>query len=41
VVSNTAGITGGVRLWEAYLDELFRDDPMAQMPLPGKRPRRP
>ena len=26
VVSNTAGITGGVRLWEPELDELFRDD---------------
>jgi len=32
VVSNTAGITGGVRLWEADLDELFRDESMAQMP---------
>jgi polyphosphate glucokinase len=29
-VSNTAGITGGVRLWEPSLDELFRDEPMAQ-----------
>jgi polyphosphate glucokinase len=29
-VSNTAGITGGVRLWEHSLDELFRDEPMAQ-----------
>ena len=31
VVSNTAGITGGVRLWEAELDEFFRGEPMAQM----------
>ena len=30
VVSNTAGITGGIRLWEPELDELFRDVPMAQ-----------
>ena len=30
IVSNTAGITGGVRLWEPDLDELFRDEPMAQ-----------
>ena len=29
-VSNTAGITGGVRLWEHSLDELFRNEPMAQ-----------
>lgn len=40
VVSNTAGITGGVRLWETDLDELFCDEPMAQMPPPGTRPRR-
>jgi len=26
VVSNTAGLTGGLRLWEPDLDELFRDD---------------
>jgi polyphosphate glucokinase len=31
VVSNTAGITGGVRLWEAELDDFFRGEPMAQM----------
>jgi polyphosphate glucokinase len=31
VVSNTAGITGGVRLWEADLDELFEGVAMAQM----------
>lgn len=30
IVSNTAGITGGVRLWESSLDELFRDEPHAQ-----------
>jgi polyphosphate glucokinase len=29
-VSNTAGITGGVRLWESSLDDLFRDEPLAQ-----------
>lgn len=30
VVSNTAGITGGVRLWEPELDEWFAAEPMAQ-----------
>lgn len=30
IVSNTAGITGGIRLWEPELDELFRDVRMAQ-----------
>jgi polyphosphate glucokinase len=30
VVSNTAGITGGVRLWEPQLDELFASEPMAR-----------
>lgn len=30
VVSNTAGITGGVRLWEPELDEWFALMPMAQ-----------
>jgi polyphosphate glucokinase len=30
-VSNTAGITGGVRLWEPQLDDLFGSEPMAQM----------
>jgi polyphosphate glucokinase len=34
IVSNTAGITGGVRLWEHSLDELFRDEPMAQETAP-------
>ena len=32
IVSNTAGITGGIRLWEPELDELFRGVPMAQAP---------
>jgi polyphosphate glucokinase len=32
VVSNTAGITGGVRLWEPALDELFRNEALAQEP---------
>ena len=27
IVSNTAGITGGIRLWEPELDELFRGEP--------------
>jgi len=30
IVSNTAGITGGIRLWEPELDELFCGEPMAQ-----------
>jgi polyphosphate glucokinase len=30
VVSNTAGITGGVRLWEPELDELFAGEPHAR-----------
>jgi polyphosphate glucokinase len=30
IVSNTAGITGGIRLWEPELDELFRGESMAQ-----------
>jgi polyphosphate glucokinase len=30
LVSNTAGITGGVRLWEPELDALFRGVPAAQ-----------
>ena len=30
IVSNTAGITGGIRLWEAELDGLFRGVAMAQ-----------
>jgi polyphosphate glucokinase len=31
IVSNTAGITGGIRLWEPELDEYFRSEPMAQV----------
>lgn len=30
IVSNTAGITGGVRLWEPALDELFDEQPLAR-----------
>jgi polyphosphate glucokinase len=30
IVSNTAGITGGIRLWEPELDELFQGVAMAQ-----------
>lgn len=30
VVSNTAGVSGGVQLWEPELDELFKDLPNAQ-----------
>jgi polyphosphate glucokinase len=30
IVSNTAGITGGIRLWEPELDELFRGSPGAE-----------
>lgn len=30
IVSNTAGVTGGVRLWEPELDELFEGEPNAQ-----------
>jgi polyphosphate glucokinase len=30
IVSNAAGVTGGVRLWEAELDELFDGEPNAQ-----------
>jgi polyphosphate glucokinase len=29
IVSNAAGITGGVRLWEPVLDDLFAGVPMA------------
>jgi polyphosphate glucokinase len=31
IVSNLAGITGGIRLWEPELDELFEGEPMAQV----------
>jgi polyphosphate glucokinase len=30
IVSNAAGVTGGVRLWEPELDELFEGEPNAQ-----------
>jgi polyphosphate glucokinase len=30
IVSNAAGVTGGVRLWEPDLDELFEGEPNAQ-----------
>jgi len=30
IVSNTAGITGGIRLWDTELDEFFRGEPKAQ-----------
>jgi polyphosphate glucokinase len=30
IVSNTAGITGGIRLWEPELDELFPAEPAGQ-----------
>lgn len=32
IVSNSAGVTGGVRLWEADCDSLFADEPHAQWP---------
>ncbi len=32
IVSNSAGVTGGVRLWEPELDELFAGEPNAQWP---------
>jgi polyphosphate glucokinase len=38
VVSNTAGITGGIRLWEPELDALFRGVSMAQMPHNPRQP---
>ena len=38
IVSNTAGITGGIRLWEPELDELFRDEPMAQAQHDARQP---
>jgi len=37
-VSNTAGVTGGVRLWEAELDELFVGEPNAQRRGKWERP---
>jgi polyphosphate glucokinase len=38
IVSNTAGITGGIRLWEPELDELFRGVPMAQAHATARQP---
>lgn len=38
IVSNTAGITGGIRLWEPELDELFRDVPNAHAREPERVP---
>jgi polyphosphate glucokinase len=35
IVSNAAGVTGGVRLWEPYLDELFAAEPNAQWRQPS------
>jgi polyphosphate glucokinase len=32
IVSNTAGLTGGLRLWEPDLDELFRSETNVQAP---------
>jgi polyphosphate glucokinase len=37
IVSNTAGITGGIRLWEAELDELFQGVAMAQVREPARQ----
>ena len=37
IVSNTAGITGGIRLWDAELDELFQGVAMAQASEPVRR----
>jgi polyphosphate glucokinase len=34
IVSNAAGVTGGVRLWEPELDELFEGEPNAQRRAP-------
>lgn len=38
VVDNAAGITGGVRLWEPELDELFHAEPHAHVSAQGDRP---
>jgi polyphosphate glucokinase len=38
IVSNTAGITGGIRLWEPELDELFCGEPMAQAQHDSRQP---
>jgi polyphosphate glucokinase len=37
IVSNTAGITGGIRLWDAELDELFQGVAMAQARAPARQ----
>jgi polyphosphate glucokinase len=37
IVSNTAGITGGIRLWETELDELFQGVAMAQAGEPARQ----
>jgi len=37
IVSNTAGLTGGLRLWEAELDELFQGVAMAQVREPARQ----
>jgi hypothetical protein len=37
IVSNTAGITGGIRLWEAEIDELFQGVAMAQAREPARQ----
>lgn len=39
IVSNTAGVTGGVRLWEPELDELFAGEPDAERRADWERPR--
>jgi polyphosphate glucokinase len=38
-VSNTAGVTGGVRLWEPELDELFAGEPDAERRADWEKPR--
>ena len=39
IVSNAAGVTGGVRLWEPEMDEFFAGEANAQMPLAAGRTR--
>jgi polyphosphate glucokinase len=38
IVSNTAGVTGGIRLWEPELDELFLGEPLAQAQHDARQP---
>jgi polyphosphate glucokinase len=38
IASNTAGVTGGARLWEPELDELFAGEPKAQRRADWERP---